>query len=186
MLTVAAVAGSAALPAFAADHSSRRGAVEISNVQYNFPGRDIRSNQSLNREWAEVTNTARRAVNLDRWTLSDRDGHTYTFRHYRLDGGSTVRVHTGIGHDALGDVYQDRRTRVWDDRADTATLRDEDGRLVDEVSWGGRRHGDHDGDHQSDRGGRLGGDHRDGRGDRHGDERGDRYDDGAGRHDGRH
>lgn len=47
-------------------------------------------------------------VNLDGWRLSDEDGRTYTFNHYR-GGRSTVRVHTGIGRDTYRDVYQDRR-----------------------------------------------------------------------------
>ncbi|MFJ2398802.1 hypothetical protein ACIOTI_39570 [Streptomyces sp. NPDC087843] len=48
-------------------------------------------------------------MNLDGWTLSDEDGHTYTFNHYRLDGRSTARVHIGSGRDTYRDVYQDRR-----------------------------------------------------------------------------
>ncbi|MFJ9565958.1 hypothetical protein ACIRQQ_38695 [Streptomyces fuscichromogenes] len=38
----------------------------ISKVQADSPGRDGRSNWSLNKEWADVTNTTRRAVDLDR------------------------------------------------------------------------------------------------------------------------
>lgn len=194
-LTVAAVAGAAALPASAADRTSHRATVEISNVQHNFPGRETRSNRSLNSEWVEVSNTARRSVNLDGWTLSDRDGHTYTFHHYRLDGRSSVRVHSGIGRDTSGDIYQDRRARVWDTRSDTATLRDEDGRFVDAVSWGGRGRSDRHGE----LGGRPGGEHNDRRngggryeaGGRHGDaggrhgDAGGRHDNGDGRRDGR-
>jgi Lamin Tail Domain len=60
----------------------------------------------------EITNNSRRSVNLEGWTLSDRDGHTYTFRRYRLDGRSTVRVLTGTGRDSRHDRYQDRRAYV--------------------------------------------------------------------------
>ncbi len=84
----------------------------ISAVQYDSPDRDDRSNRSLNKEWIDLTNTTCRAVNLDGWTLSDEDGHTYTFHHVRLDGRATVRVHTGVGRDSRTDVYQDRRTHV--------------------------------------------------------------------------
>ncbi|MGW3151267.1 lamin tail domain-containing protein [Streptomyces sp. NPDC001177] len=72
----------------------------ISDVQYDSPGRDDRSNRSLNKEWIDLTNTTRRAVNLDGWTLSDEDGRTYTLRHVRLDGRAAVRVHTGVGRDS--------------------------------------------------------------------------------------
>ncbi|WP_234317265.1 lamin tail domain-containing protein [Streptomyces sp. NRRL WC-3744] len=163
----AAVVGAVALPASADDHHHgrhHRPVVYISDVQYDSPGRDDRSNRSLNAEWVEITNDSRRAVNLDGWTLADEDGHTYTFDHYRLNGRATVRVHTGIGRDSRRDVYQDRRAYVWDNHSDTATLRNHRDRFVDEVSWGYDRdhRGDdrrHRGDHRGD-GWRHGGDHR--------------------------
>ncbi|MFF4836025.1 lamin tail domain-containing protein [Streptomyces sp. NPDC001315] len=144
-LAASAVVGAVALPASAADHARRHEPrVEISDVQQHSTGRDDRSNRSLNREWVEVTNTGRREVDLDGWTLSDEDGHTYTFDGYRLEGRSTVRIHTGYGRDSETDLYQDRRRYVWDSRADTATLRNDRDRVIDEVSWGGeRRHGGH-------------------------------------------
>ncbi|MEU2624600.1 lamin tail domain-containing protein [Streptomyces sp. NPDC007157] len=150
-LTAAAVAaaavGALALPAAAAGQPAARPhdrAVVISDVQYDSPGRDDRANWSLNKEWVDVTNTSRRAVNLDGWTLSDEAGHTYTFRYFRLDGRSTVRVHTGEGRDRFADVYQDRRNYVWNNDSDTATLRNDHGRFVDEVSWGHHRRDDRD------------------------------------------
>ncbi|MFJ1974021.1 lamin tail domain-containing protein [Streptomyces sp. NPDC087903] len=125
------------------DHARpHRPAVEISDVQYDSPAFGDRSNRSLNKEWVEVTNTGRRAVNLDGWTLSDEDGHTYTFQdRFWLEGRSSVRIHTGVGRDTDTDMYQDRRNYVWDNRSDTPTLRRRD-RFVDAVSWGhDRRHG---------------------------------------------
>ena len=122
----AAVVGAAALPAAAAGHHpahSRHSAVYISRVQYDSPGRDTRSNRSLNSEWVDITNSTRRAVNLNGWTLADEAGHTYTFHHVRLNGRATVRVHTGTGHNTRTDLYQDRRAYVWNNTTDTATLR---------------------------------------------------------------
>ncbi|MGV9420018.1 lamin tail domain-containing protein [Streptomyces sp. NPDC003674] len=149
MTAVAAVAaaavGAVALPAVAADHhypGRAHGAVYISSVRYDSPGRDDRSNWSLNQEWVDITNSTRRAVNLDGWTLRDEDGHTYTFRHVRLDGRSTVRVHTGVGRDTRRDLFQDRRAYVWNNDYDTATLRNDRGRFIDDVSWG-RHHRGH-------------------------------------------
>ncbi|MFJ3717908.1 lamin tail domain-containing protein [Streptomyces sp. NPDC090057] len=147
MTAVAAVAadavGAVALPASAsaADHhcpGRARAAVYVSSVRYDSPGRD-RSNWSLSQEWADVTNSTRRAVNLDGWFLRDEDGHTFTFRHVRLAGRSAVRVHTGVGHDTRTDLFQDRREYVWNNDHDTATLRNDRGRFVDDVSWGRRR-----------------------------------------------
>ncbi|AVV42177.1 lamin tail domain-containing protein [Streptomyces sp. ID05-04B] len=164
-IVAAAVTGAATLPASAtATSRPNRPQVEISAVHYDAPGRDDRSAFSLNKEWVELTNTTRHAVNLDGWTLSDDRGDKYTFRHYRLAPRSTVRVHTGIGRDTRSDLYQDRRREVWDNRSDTATLRDDHGRRVDQESWGhNRHHGDdrhhgHDRHHGDDR--RHGHDHR--------------------------
>jgi hypothetical protein len=141
-LAAGALVSVVTLPASAADHAHpERSKVQISAVQYDSPGRDDRSNRSLNREWVEITNTGRRAVNLDGWTLKDEDGHKFTFHHYRLDGRSTVRVHTGEGRDTRTDLFQDRRNYVWDNRSDTATLRNDHGRFIDDASWGHHRHG---------------------------------------------
>ncbi|MFD3505391.1 lamin tail domain-containing protein [Streptomyces sp. NPDC058676] len=140
-LASAAVIGAVALPASAADHARpHHPKVEITSVQYDSPGRDDRSRRSLNKEWVELTNNTRRAVNLDGWTLQDEDGHTYTFHHYRLDGRATVRIHTGEGRDTDTDLYQDRRHYVWDNRSDTATLRNDRDRFIDDESWGNDRH----------------------------------------------
>ncbi|MFC4498671.1 MULTISPECIES: lamin tail domain-containing protein [Streptomyces] len=147
-LVAAAVTGAVTLPASATSTSRpNRPQVEISAVQYDAPGRDDRSPRSLNKEWVELTNKTRDVVNLSGWTLSDDRGETYTFRHYRLAPRATVRVHTGEGRDTRTDLFQDRHREVWDNRSDTATLRNDHGRRVDEKSWGHDRHGDH-GDHR--------------------------------------
>ena len=156
-LASGALIAAAALPA-AADHDhhgrpqQQRSSVVLGSIQYDSPGRDDRSRWSLNAEWVEVTNTGRRAVDLDGWTLSDRDGHTYRFNHLYLGGRSTVRVHTGSGRDSNHDVYQDRHAYVWNNDSDTATLRNDHGRTIDTESWG-----HHGGGHQG--GGHQGGGH---------------------------
>ncbi|MFF9912407.1 lamin tail domain-containing protein [Streptomyces sp. NPDC013457] len=139
-LAAGAMVSVAALPAAAHDGDRhRQERVEISRVQADSPGRDNRSNRSLNGEWVEITNNSRHAVNLDGWTLRDSDGNRYRFDDYRLRGRATVRIHTGQGRDTRTDLYQDRRDYVWDDR-DKATLKDDHGRTVDTESWGSRHH----------------------------------------------
>ncbi|WP_326608179.1 lamin tail domain-containing protein [Streptomyces sp. NBC_01799] len=137
VLAAGAVVSAVALPASAHDNDRHRHPrVEISAVRADSPGRDNRTNRSLNAEWVELTNNTRRAVNLDGWTLRDEDGHRYRFDDVRLAGRATVRIHTGIGRDTRTDFYQDRRNYVWDNRSDTATLRDDRGRTVDTDTWG--------------------------------------------------
>ncbi|TRV77997.1 lamin tail domain-containing protein [Streptomyces sp. 130] len=145
VLASGALVAAAALPAAADGHDRGRGhhaprpTVVLGKIQYDSPGRDNGSNRSLNAEWVTVTNTGRHAVNLRGWTLSDESHRTYRFD-LRLPGRSSVRVHTGVGRDSRHDVYQDRRTYVWDN-SDTATLRDAHGHKVDSKSWGHRHHG---------------------------------------------
>ncbi|MFC8763364.1 hypothetical protein ACFUAG_21925 [Streptomyces sp. NPDC057193] len=55
-----------ALPASAHDSDRHRTPkVEISRVQADSPGRDNRTNRSLNAEWVEITNNSRHSVHLD-------------------------------------------------------------------------------------------------------------------------
>ncbi|MEU2392631.1 lamin tail domain-containing protein [Streptomyces sp. NPDC007369] len=141
LLAAGALIGAAALPAAADDyrreHRSARSSIAIGDVQHDGPGRYDRSSRALNREWVEVKNSGRRSVNLRGFTLTDRDGNRYRFGDFRLDGRSSVRVHTGQGRDTHHDVYWNRRHKVWDER-DTVTLRDNRGNVVDTESWGGR------------------------------------------------
>ncbi|WP_331731926.1 lamin tail domain-containing protein (plasmid) [Streptomyces avidinii] len=142
VLAAGAIVSAAALPASAADgdrHHQQRPRVEISRVQADSPGREDRSNRSLNNEWVEITNTTRDGINLRGWTLRDRDGNRYRFDNVRLAGRATIRIHTGNGRDTRTDLFQDRRNYVWDNGADTATLRDDRGRTVDTETWGRRR-----------------------------------------------
>ncbi|MFI5983360.1 lamin tail domain-containing protein [Streptomyces sp. NPDC051555] len=139
-----AVVGAAALPAAAAaggnDHdrghsTGKHSTVMIGKVQYDSPGRDDRSNRSLNGEWVEVKNTGKKPVNLRGYTLADRQGHTYRFHNLTLAGHSSVKVHTGKGNNTAHDVYQNRTDYVWDKR-DAATLRNDHKRILDSQSWG--------------------------------------------------
>ncbi|MGW3324319.1 lamin tail domain-containing protein, partial [Streptomyces virginiae] len=97
-LAAGALVGAAALPASAddhrRDHRGSQSSVVISDVQYGTSGRD-RSDRALNREWVEVKNTGRKSVNLHGFTLTDRQGNRYRFADLRLDGRSSVKVHTG-------------------------------------------------------------------------------------------
>ncbi|WP_328864100.1 lamin tail domain-containing protein [Streptomyces virginiae] len=144
VLAAGALLGAAALPAAAHDDDGRdrrdsHSSVVISDVQHDSRGRDRdRDNRALNREWVEVENIGRKSVNLRGFTLTDRQGNRYRFADFRLDGRSSVKVHTGQGRDTRHDVYQDRRHQIWDER-DTATLRDNRGNVLDTETWS--RHG---------------------------------------------
>ncbi|MFH9426242.1 lamin tail domain-containing protein [Streptomyces sp. NPDC017529] len=139
----AALATGAVLPAAATGAHTlpapHRSPIVIGAVQADSPGRDDGSNRSLNAEWVTVKNLGHRAVNLKGWTLTSRSTHkTYRFNSLRLNGRQEVRVHTGHGRDTWRDVYQARRNYVWDNRRDTASLRNDHRHLVDTKHWGRR------------------------------------------------
>lgn len=138
----AAVTAAAVLPAAAAGHApahrAPRSPIVIGAVQYDSPGRDDRSNRSLNGEWVTVSNTSRKAVNLRGWTLAKDSRHVYHFKNLRIAGKKSVRVHTGVGRDTIRDVYQDSRSYIWDNK-ETAVLRDSHKHLIDSKRWSGKR-----------------------------------------------
>ncbi|MEU9032874.1 lamin tail domain-containing protein [Streptomyces sp. NPDC048383] len=140
LLAAGALIGAAAVPAAADDHRrDQRGphsSIVIGDVENAARGRD---NRALNSEWVEVKNTGRHSVELRGFTLTDKQGNRYRFNNLRLQGRSSVKVHTGQGRDTHRDVYQDRRHQIWDER-DTATLRDNRGNVIDTESWGRRGH----------------------------------------------
>ncbi|MET8681123.1 lamin tail domain-containing protein [Streptomyces sp. NPDC004647] len=127
---------SAALPASAHDEQRRPHRwVEIDQVQYNAPGEDRRSNHSLNSEYFTIRNNSRHGVQLRDYTVTDRDGHTYTFNRLRLRSGQTVTVHTGFGQDWRLHRYQDSRRHLYDNNRGQLTLRNERGWRLDQCSW---------------------------------------------------
>ncbi|KOT65816.1 MULTISPECIES: lamin tail domain-containing protein [Streptomyces] len=142
-LSSAALAVTAALPASATGAHTlpapHRSPIVIGAVQADSPGCGDGSNRSLNAEWVTVKNTGHRPVNLNGWTLtSERTHTTYGFHHLRLNGRRKGRVHTDHGRNTWRDVYQDRRNYAWDNRRDTATLRNDHRHLVDSKHWGRR------------------------------------------------
>ncbi|MDX2389500.1 lamin tail domain-containing protein [Streptomyces sp. NPDC054904] len=142
LLAAGALIGVAAVPAAADDHRRDRGqhtSLVIGDVENAGRGRD---NRALNSEWVEVKNTGRHGVQLRGFTLTDKQGNRYRFNDFRLEGRSSVKVHTGQGRDTHRDVYQGRRHQIWDER-DTATLRDNRGNIIDSESWGRRGHHHH-------------------------------------------
>jgi hypothetical protein len=123
-----------AAPALASS-AQRRPAVVIRKIFYNSPGRDDRSNASLNAEWVKLHNRSGHRVTLTGWTLRDRSGHVYTFGTYRLAAHSYVKIHTGRGHNTQANRFQRRDAYVWNNDGDRATLRNANGVFKSRCSY---------------------------------------------------
>ncbi|OON72065.1 lamin tail domain-containing protein [Streptomyces tsukubensis] len=136
-LAAAALTGSlfASAPAQAAAH---RSGLHIGLVQFNSPGKDTRTNASLNGEWVNIHNNSRSPLQLKGYKLKDNTGYTYTFGSYRVGAGKTVKVRTGKGKNVSGVRYWGRGSYVWNNTGDKARLIKPNGSLRDSCSWGGK------------------------------------------------
>lgn len=57
----------------AAPSSAAGPAAGLGAIQYDSPGKDTRSNASLNAEWVTVMNKTGKTLDLNGWTLADAD-----------------------------------------------------------------------------------------------------------------
>ncbi|MGP4003648.1 lamin tail domain-containing protein [Streptomyces sp. 8N706] len=135
-LITGALMTAAVLPASAHEDHRRLRGVEIGQIQYDAPGPDRRANRSLNGEYFTVVNNGRRSVQLRDYTVSDRDGNTYTFDRLRLGSGQEVTVYTGHGRDRWLQRYQDSDYHLYDNNRGRLTLRSDQGDRIDQCRWG--------------------------------------------------
>ncbi|MEU7902737.1 lamin tail domain-containing protein [Actinoplanes sp. NPDC049118] len=135
--TTMAVAGSLAIgaPASAATPSLR-----FHGAQYDSPGKDNRSNASLNSEWISLINSGNKPVNLSRYTIRDASNHVYTFGNVTIAAkGGRIWLHTGKGTRSGRVVYWGSGNYIWNNTGDTATLRNAAGKNLDACSWSSRK-----------------------------------------------
>ncbi|MDX3637270.1 lamin tail domain-containing protein [Streptomyces europaeiscabiei] len=111
------------------------GGVVIHRVYFDSPGKDTRTNTSLNGEWVQIKNTSSKPVSLKGWVLKDPDNHKYTFLDVKIGAGKYIKVRTGSGTDTSATKYQNRKAYVWNNTSDTATLSKAGGSRVDSCSW---------------------------------------------------
>ncbi|PSP88206.1 hypothetical protein BRC90_07980 [Halobacteriales archaeon QS_4_69_34] len=117
--------------------------VKINGVQADAPGDD---SENLNEEFIalqlEGSVEEMSLITLEGYTVSYGDsGQEYTFDR-GFGPGSTIILHTGTGEDTLkpGQAVHDRYANlsepVLDNDGDVITIRDTEGNIVDQVSYG--------------------------------------------------
>ncbi|MFI7126016.1 lamin tail domain-containing protein [Nonomuraea sp. NPDC050153] len=132
-----AAAGTLALACLAAPAQAANPAVMFTKVYYDSPGKDTRSNSSLNAEYVVLLNTTKKAIQLEGWVLRDKTGYKYRFVPFLLKPGKTVTVRTGSGNDGSSSVFWNRKQYVWNNTGDTAGIyRASDLKRIDTCSWG--------------------------------------------------
>ncbi len=82
------------------------------------------------------TNREAYAVDMTGWTVTDAVNHRYTFPRFHLQAGASVKLYSDRGADTETDLYWGTEGNIWNDKGDTAYLRNATGVLVDEYSYG--------------------------------------------------
>lgn len=115
--------------------------MQIGEIWYNSPGSDRGGNSSLNHEWVQLHNTSGSWITMTGWTLRDPKHHVYTFGTYKIKPHGYVKIHTGKGTNTQTDRYWGKAWYVWNNTSDTATVRDNRGRLLDRCTYKGKSQG---------------------------------------------
>ncbi len=127
--------------------------VRFVSIAFDPPGEDRKPepDRDLNREFVVIRNSSSRVRSLGGWKLHDR-GRSIIFvftRNSRLRPGDRVVLHTGRGRSIAAvscngecvtthHLYLGLANYVWNNRGDTATLRDGAGRIVAQCRYRAR------------------------------------------------
>jgi competence protein ComEC len=97
-------------------------------VKADAPGND---HHNLNGEYAVIRNRGVTAMEVGGWILCDAAAHCFTFpTGASIAPADSAVVYTGGGTDDRHSFYMNRGQAVWNNRGDTATLRNREGRIV--------------------------------------------------------
>ena len=87
----------------------------------NAPGRD---NRNPNGEYVTLFNSRTEATDIGGWSLCDSPSHCFTFPPgASIPANGSVRLYSGSGSDTPTSFYMGSGRAVWDNDHDTATLR---------------------------------------------------------------
>jgi endonuclease YncB( thermonuclease family) len=127
-----------------------RGPLKITRIE---PKGNAEEGKEALGEYVRIANVSAQSLDVSGYSIADRDGHRYEFPSAQLRPGYVLTLVTGEGQDRrdhAGPVtlYWSRRAGVWNDRGDTAYLRDPKGEVVDRFEYkvGIRRERLHPGD----------------------------------------
>jgi len=127
-----------------------RGPLKITRIE---PKVNAEEGKGTPGEYVRIANVSDQSLDVSGYSIADRDGHRYEFPSAQLRPGYVLTLVTGEGQDRrdhAGPVtlYWNRRAGVWNDRGDTAYLRDPKGEVVDRFEYkvGTRRERLHPGD----------------------------------------
>ncbi|MBI2902665.1 MAG: thermonuclease family protein [Candidatus Methylomirabilis oxyfera] len=114
-----------------------RGPLKITRIE---PTGNAEEEKGASEEFVRIANVSDQSLDVSGYSIADRDGHRYDFPSAQLRPGYVLTLVTGEGKDRrdhAGPVtlYWNRRAGVWNDRGDTAYLRDPKGVVVDRFEY---------------------------------------------------
>lgn len=114
-----------------------RGPLKITRIE---PKGNAEGGKEALGEYVRIANVSAQSLDVSGYSIADRDGHRYEFPSAQLRPGYVLTLVTGEGRDRrdhAGPVtlYWRRRAGVWNDRGDTAYLRDPRGEVVDRFEY---------------------------------------------------
>lgn len=128
-------------------------ALGLVTIAFDPPGEDRKPepNRDLNKEFVVIGNSSSRTRSIGGWRVHDR-GRRFVFlfsRESRLGPGDRVVLHTGRGKSVVAvrcngacvathHLFMGLARYVWDNGGDTATLRDETGRIIEQCTYRAR------------------------------------------------
>ncbi|MGH7427992.1 MAG: thermonuclease family protein [Candidatus Methylomirabilaceae bacterium] len=114
-----------------------RGPLKITRIE---PKGNAEEGKGALAEFVRIANIADRRLDVSGYSIADRDGHRYDFPSAQLRPGYVLTLVTGEGQDRRDEtgpliLYWNRRAGVWNDRGDTAYLRDPKAEVVDRFEY---------------------------------------------------
>ena|GEM_PF-1028876 len=107
---------------------SGQGELSIAGLSADADGIDT---NNLNDEYVTYENTGDGRLDLSGWTVADSSGTTYTFPDgFSLAPGAQVTLYTGSGTDTDTKLYWGQAAQVWNNGADTMTVKNAAGETV--------------------------------------------------------
>ncbi|WP_049900067.1 ferritin-like domain-containing protein [Halococcus agarilyticus] len=115
------------------DGTDSAGQLSVVALQADAGGDDA---ANLNDEFVTYGNTGDAPLDLSGWTVTDADGTTYTFPDgVTLEPGAELTLYTGSGSDTDTEFYWGQENEVWENGADTMTVRNASGEVVLQRSY---------------------------------------------------
>jgi hypothetical protein len=97
---------------------------------------DGNDNNNLNDEYITYENTGNETLNLTGWTVTDSEGNTFTLPDgFTLAPGEQVTLYTGSGTNTDSALYWGQASEVWNNGADSMTVRNAAGEIILQRSY---------------------------------------------------